>query len=147
MPEIHINSDGVTKLLSNFKENKALGPEGITPVILKMFATILAPSLTHIFNKTLTSGTLPSDWLTANISSIYKKGDRTAAANYRPVSLTPICCKVLEHILHSNIMQHLDKHKILTDNMDFAHTTHVKHTLYKQYTTLHNHWTDGRLWT
>ena len=122
MPEIHINSDGVAKLLSNLKENK--GPGGITPVILKMFTTILAPTLTHIFNKTLTSGTLPSDWLTANILPIYKKGDRTAAANYRPVSLTPICCKVLEHILHSNIMQHLDKHKILTDRQHGFRTHH-----------------------
>ena len=52
------------------------------------------------------------------------KGDRTAAANYRPVSLTPIYCKVLVYILHSNIMQHLDKHKILTDRQHGFRTHH-----------------------
>jgi hypothetical protein len=37
------------------------------------------------------------------------------ASNYRPVSLTSITCKILEHIVHSNIMDHLDKNKILTN--------------------------------
>lgn len=115
MQDFHIHTGGVAKLLHKLEENKAPGPDGLTPYILKMFADTLAPALTHIFNKSLTTGALPLDWLTANITPIYKKGDRTAAANYRPVSLTPICCKVFEHIVHSNIMKHLTKHNILTD--------------------------------
>jgi hypothetical protein len=45
----------------------------------------------------------------------FKKGDKSTPSNYRPVSLTSICSKVLEHIIHSHIMKHLDKHQILTD--------------------------------
>ena len=56
------------------------------------------------------------DWKTANITPIYKKGDRAEAKNYRPVSLTCICCKVLEHVIHSRIMNHLDDHEILCDS-------------------------------
>ena len=37
------------------------------------------------------------------------------ASNYRPVSLTCICCKLLEHIVVSNILNHLDHHNILVD--------------------------------
>ena len=37
-------------------------------------------------------------------------------ANYRPISLTAVCCKVMEHILHSQVMKHLDLHNILSDN-------------------------------
>jgi len=54
-------------------------------------------------------------WLRANITPIFKAGDRTLASNYRPVSLTSICSKILEHIIHSNIMGHLNNHSILTD--------------------------------
>ena len=47
---------------------------------------------------------------------IFKKGDRHNPANYRPVSLTSVTCKLLEHIIHSNVMAHFDVHHILKDN-------------------------------
>ena len=47
-----------------------------------------------------------------NVSMIKKK-DRSSPTNYGPVSLTSICCKVLEHIIYSNISQHLKTHSIL----------------------------------
>ena len=46
---------------------------------------------------------------------MFKKGDRSTPSNYRPISLTAVCCKVMEHILHSQVMQHLDLHNILSD--------------------------------
>jgi hypothetical protein len=54
------------------------------------------------------------DWLNANISCVYKKGDTHAAENYRPVSLTSVPCKLLEHIICKYIMKHLERHRILT---------------------------------
>ena len=50
-----------------------------------------------------------------NITAIYNKGPRTEAANYRPISLTSIPCKNLEHIIFHQIMSHLDNHNILVD--------------------------------
>ena len=44
----------------------------------------------------------------ANVTPKYKKGDKSLASNYRPISLTCILCKVLEHILVSYIVRHLD---------------------------------------
>ena len=44
--------------------------------------------------------------------TIFKKGDKHNPSNYRPVSLTCIISKCMEHILVSNIMQHLDSNKI-----------------------------------
>ena len=46
---------------------------------------------------------------------IFKKGDKHQTVNYRPISLTSITCKVLEHIIHSSVMKHFDRHHILTD--------------------------------
>jgi hypothetical protein len=45
------------------------------------------------------------DWKLANVSPIFKKGDKSKPANYRPVSLTSVCCKVIEHIIHSHLMK------------------------------------------
>jgi hypothetical protein len=45
------------------------------------------------------TGDLPKDWRDANISSIFKKGDKHLPETYRPVSLTSVPCKLLEHIM------------------------------------------------
>ena len=54
-------------------------------------------------------------WKTANVKPIFKKGYITESKNYRPVSLTCICCKVFEHVVHNQIMNHLDQHNILSN--------------------------------
>ncbi len=91
--------------LKNFfslNPNKAYGPDEISPRILKELAHEIAPMLSLIFQVSLDSGELPSDWKEASISPIFKKGDRVKASNYRPVSLTCVSCKLLEHIVHSH---------------------------------------------
>ena len=56
---------------------------------------------------------LPDIWKHANVNPIYKKGDKTNPSNYRPVSLTCISCKLLEHIICNRLVQHLTRYKIL----------------------------------
>ena len=115
MKRIQVHKDGVLKLLKDLKPHKASGPDGIPTRILILAADQLAPVLTAIFQSSLDVGELPTEWKDALISPIYKKGDRCSAANYRPVSLTCVVCKILEHIIHSSVMKHLDKFDIITD--------------------------------
>ena len=115
MPDIIITTEGVAKLLHGLNPNKATGPDEVPAKILQLAANELAPALSLIFQKSLTTGELPLSWLRANITPIFKKGDRSLASNYRPISLTSICCKILEHIIFSNIMNHFDQYAILTD--------------------------------
>ena len=107
MPPIHITVKGVEKLLNELKPNKAQGPDNIPARILKEMASTIAPILTIIFQKSINSGTPPSDWLKAHIVPIHKKNDRTIASNYRPISLTSIPCKILGHIISTSIHKHL----------------------------------------
>ena len=54
---------------------------------------------------------------------LFKKGDRAAPSNYRPVSLTCICSKILEHIIYSHICTHLTRYNILCDQQHgFRHS-------------------------
>ena len=94
------------------------------PRILKEFAKEIAPILSIIYQASIDTGHLPADWKTANISPIYKKSDRTKASNYRPVSLTSVPCKVLEHVVHSHIMKHFDAHNILTSQQHGFRAAH-----------------------
>ena len=95
---------------------KAIGPDQIQNQALKIVAEEIAPVLQCIFQQSLDTGELPLDWRKANITPLFKNGATTDPANYRPVSLTCTCCKLLEHIIGSNLMRHLSRHNILADN-------------------------------
>ena len=75
--------------------------------VLKECSTQISHILALIYNESLTQGNVPDDWRQANISPVLKKGEKYDVANYRPVSLTCICCKTLKNILVSNINKHL----------------------------------------
>ena len=115
MPDLEISLNGILKLLKNLKPGKAAGPDQLKPLLLKELRDEIAPIIKIIFEKSLQTGKLPSDWVTANVMPVFKKGDKPSAANYRPISLICILCKVLEHILASNIVKHLDAQGIMYD--------------------------------
>ena len=115
MGRLHITPPGVEKLLNNIKTEKAVGPDNISNIILKNCAKQLSRGISAIFQTSIDSGTLPEDWVNANVAPIYKKGDVHQAENYRPVSLTSVSCKLLEHIICKHLLNHLEKNKILTN--------------------------------
>ena len=88
-------------LLQGLDPQKPPGPDGISPSLLKCFAALLAPSLAEIFNKSLSTGLVPSAFKRANVTPILKdaKGGIGLPGNYRGISLTPILSKVLERIV------------------------------------------------
>ena len=124
MPDIIITTEGVARLLHGLNPNKATGPDNIPAKILHLTANEFAPALQIIFQKSLNTGKLPLYWLQVNIAPIFKKGDRSLASNYRPISLTSICCKILEHIIFTNIMNHFDCHSVLTDRQHGFRSKH-----------------------
>ena len=113
MPEIYIHVNGVAKLLRGIKAHKATGPDAIPARLLKEAADQMAPLLTTIYRASLQQATVPEKWKKANVVPIFKKGDHSAASNYRPVSLTSIASKVMEHIISSQVMRHLDINEFL----------------------------------
>ena len=56
------------------------------------------------------------DCLYCEYSSSFQQRRQTPGRKLRPVSLTSIICKLMEHIMHSQVMDHLDEHSILCDN-------------------------------
>jgi hypothetical protein len=93
--------------LEKLDGNKAPGPDNIHPLILKRCAISCSVPLTMIFKKSLEEGKLPSDWLQANVTPIFKKGCTLEPGNHRPISVTSIPCKVLEMLIRSNLEENL----------------------------------------
>ena len=115
MPDLKISVNGIIKLLQGLKPDKTPGPDQIRPLLLQKLCLEIVPILQVIFSKSLEEGSLPSEWLKANVSPIFKKGEKSDPSNYRPISLTCILCKIFEHIVASNVVKHLDVNQILYD--------------------------------
>ena len=94
--------------------HKATGP---ADSILANKLLKIAPLLTLICKTSVDQGKLPGDsWKLTYITPIFKKGNRRSAVNYQPISLTSICCKLLEHILHSSTFKHLETLRYYVNN-------------------------------
>ena len=110
---LQISISGVLDELNKLNPSKAQGPDGIPPWFLNTYAAQLAPILHNIFQLSVDSSQDPEAWKNDNVMAILP---RTEAANYRPISLTSAASKLLEHIIHSYVMKHLELHNILSDS-------------------------------
>lgn len=108
-----IEEEEVRKVLANLQVDKAPGPDGISPLILSQASYVLARPICIIFKRSLQSGEVPDEWRQAVVTPIYKKGCRSDASNYRPVSLTSIVCKCMERLVRDRIMAHLQANKLI----------------------------------
>ena len=105
--DLTLNESMVLAALKALEVGKATGPDEIPAKLLKETASVIAPSLCKIFNKSLQLGSLPSDWKLANVVPVRKKGAEDHVENYRPISLLPIVSKVFEHCVLNSIRFHL----------------------------------------
>ena len=110
--KIPVDNEEVKKLLKELNPYKSAGPDDLHPRVIKEAAPVLAAPLTYIFEESLKTGELPEDWRAANITPIHKKGSRRMSQNYRPVSLTSICCKVLEKLIRSRVNNHMTQNNL-----------------------------------
>ena len=104
MFNIDFNCTRVKQLLDNINVNKAPGPDGIHGCVLKNCSDSLCRPLPIIFKLIYNTGILPAEWKSANIVPIHKKGDKDLISNYRPISLTCLKSKIMEHIIQEELL-------------------------------------------
>ena len=114
MSHSNIHTSGVENLLRNLNPYKAAGPDAIPAHLLRELSAEVAPASTFAPQMSLDTGKIPDD-LRMAIVPVYERGNKCSEEKYRPVSMTFTCSKVMEHIMFSNIMQHLDKNSILME--------------------------------
>ena len=116
--DLRITPRAVNNKLKELNTNKAQGPDKIPPYVLNEIRNELSLPLCVLFNKSIESGFLPEDWKTAEVTAIFKKGNKSDPGNYRPVSLTCILCKVLESLIRDVIVTYF------TENNLYANCQH-----------------------
>ncbi len=115
MPVIKILPNDVFYALSSLNPQKAYGPDGVPPIVLKNCASVLTLCLVKLFRLCLSTCTFPSCWKYAYVQPVPKKGGRSNPSNYRPIVLLSCFSKDCESILNRKIQKHLSTSDLLSD--------------------------------
>ena len=105
--------EDVHSALQGLDVRKATGPDGITAHLLKSTASVIAPSITKLFNNCITSGETPYEWKEANITPIGKSSSGNMPSDYRPISVLSVIAKVYESLIHGQLYSYLSTNSLL----------------------------------
>ena len=111
---IQVTVEMVKDAIENMNVNKSCGPDDIHPRMLKELINFITVPITLLLNKSMQDGVIPEDWLRAFIIPIFKKGSKSIAENYRPISLTSLVCKPMKTFIKNAIMNHLTSQELLS---------------------------------
>ena len=107
LSDITVSEEEVAHHLAHLDPTKATGPDGIPARVLRECSYAIAPSLCSLFNHSLHTGTVPSEWKSADVSPIHKTDKKELAINYRPISLLSIISQVLERCVCNRFYEHI----------------------------------------
>jgi hypothetical protein len=97
----------VRDIIRSLRVSASTGPDNKPPRVLKEFMNDVVPSLTALYNLSITSGVVPSEWKLAKVIPIFKSGGKSNFSNYRPISITSTVSKILEKIICIHLIYHL----------------------------------------
>ena len=99
-PKVKISTAQVREAIKKAKNSKALGPDDISPIMLKHLGPKGIRFLTNIFNTCVNTATIPSIWKVGRIIPLLKPGKPAdEGSSYRPISLLSPMAKTLESVL------------------------------------------------
>jgi hypothetical protein len=134
-PNIKLNfmsSKEIENIIKSLKPKNSSGYDGISTRILKISSSFISSPLTHFCNKSISYGTFPDRLKYAIVKPLFKKGDRSCIANYRPISLLSSFSKVLEKVMYNRLLTHLCKYSILAkEQFGFRSDSSTKQALFK----------------
>ena len=108
-----ITKEKVQKYLRNLDLSKATGTDNIGPRLLKLLASYISESITHICNKSIQNSEFPEKWKEGKVTPLFKSGTKEDINNYRLISILPVLYKILEKHFHDALMEFLNCFNLL----------------------------------
>ena len=101
--------------MCNLKTDKSPGSDMLHPRVLFEMLDVITYPLFLKYNKSLQLGVLPYEWKLAEEMAIHKKGAKSDRSNYRPISLTSVCCEIMETVIRNHIMSYLLENNLISN--------------------------------
>jgi hypothetical protein len=127
---ILIGPQQLCDLLKTFESKTSCDLDGISTKLLKHIISEICRPLSHIFNLSTSTGIFPSMLKTSRTVPIFKAGSPLLCDNYRPISLLSTLSKLLEKIVCSQLVAHLEDNNLIYDHQyGFQHSKSTQHNL------------------
>ena len=105
----------VLEYIDSLENDKSIY-DAIPVKIYKCIMPAIIKPMTHIINKSLSSGIMPILCKKALITPVYKgEGDKLDPGNYRPISILPLLGKCIEYFVNQNLTRYINENKILSE--------------------------------
>lgn len=105
--ELLCTEESVFELLSNLDTTKSTGSDGISSKMLKCTSLSIADPLHKLFNNSISTGILSTDWKMGRITPIPKGTNKSLPSGYRPISVLPIVSKLIERHIKAIVEEFL----------------------------------------
>ena len=113
---LNFSDNDIEKIIEKLDPNKVHGHDKISIRMIKICDKSIFKPLQLIFNQCIDTGSFLLEWKKANIVPIHKKGDKQCLKIYRPVSLLPICVKILERLIFDKMVRLLIESNLISSN-------------------------------
>ena len=111
---VQVPTSIVVDALLAINPRKYMGEDNLDPFSINLSALIISKQITHIFNLSISSGTVPKVWKKAHVIPLHKGGDKSDLNNYRPISKLPCLAKILESVINTQLKTFLSSASILS---------------------------------
>ena len=113
---LSFSNNDTEKIIQNLDPNKAHGHDKISIRMIKICSKSICKPLQLIFSQCIDTCSFPLEWKKANVVPVHKKGDKQCLKNYRPVSLVPICGKILERLIFNEMFRFFIENNFISSN-------------------------------
>ena len=117
---VYADEGKVGRAIDRLKAKSSAGPDGLPPILFKQLKRSLTQPLCILFNLIMQCGYIPSSWKIANVTPVFKKGVSSDPGNYRPISITSVCCKLFESVIKQELILYISERSLIsTDQHGF----------------------------
>ena len=137
-----VTPETINRTIQKLKNSKSCGNDDIDTYILKLARPYIVPAVTHIANLSISTLSFPSAFKVAKVVPLYKGRDSpvTEPKSYRPVALLPVLSKVLERVVHSQLMGYMEQHQLVHPQQ---HAYRSRHSTTSAMLAMHDAWVEA----
>ena len=117
-----VGVDDTVSVLSNLDSAKATGCDGLPVKFLKACPLAMGRLLTKVINQSISSHSFPNLWKHAVVRIL--KVASSALTNFCPISVLPVFSKVLERVIHNQLVLYFVKYYLFSPYQSSFYPSH-----------------------
>ncbi|OXA43455.1 putative RNA-directed DNA polymerase from transposon X-element [Folsomia candida] len=110
-----IGRDELVRAMNKLKNNKSPGPDCIVNELLKNLPDSGVDMVLNLLNRIMKKEEVPLEWTESVTCMIFKEGDESNPANYRPISLLNTMLKLFTQVLYGRLVIWAEKNKLIPE--------------------------------